>query len=146
MFKILIGLLFIANSYSATLLLSGEVPSILSLEVFPSGNETLDLSVSQTDLTVASVNEKSNSSTGYKILISSLNSGVLENGVVDSITYTLKYDGNPVTLSSTAVIAKTAVTGLYNHDSSVDISYTIPVNGNQQGIYTDTITFTIQSN
>jgi hypothetical protein len=66
------------------LILRGNVPQILSIQVNAEAQATeLDLSTSQNDLKVATVQEKSNSSTGYQVSISSANSGALlhESGV-----------------------------------------------------------------
>jgi hypothetical protein len=63
---------------TGTLLLKGQVGQVLSILVTPETiAATLPLNVSQTDTKVATVNEISNSSTGYKVTISSANLGKL---------------------------------------------------------------------
>ena len=148
------AILLTSSSFAATtgtLLLKGNVPVALSITVNANTgvNDALDLSTSQTDLTVATVNEKSNSITGYKITIQSQNSSVLKNGTLDSLAYTLKYDGQAVDLSSgNAVEAKNSATAaVINTSSDVQISYTgKPAAEMVQGDYTDTLTFTISAN
>ena len=71
---------------TGTLLLQGEVAEELAIVVTPeAGHDSLDLSASPTDLKVASVNEKSNSNTGYNIQVKSANAGELKNGTLDSL-------------------------------------------------------------
>lgn len=132
---------------SGTLLLQGTIPDDLSLVVVPETNvhDNLDLTQDQTDLKVATVEEYSNSPTGFEILIQSQNSGELVNGT-NSLPYTLKYDGVGVTLTSgNQVQAKSSATSsIHDYDSDVTISYTsqsLP-----SGTYEDTLTFTIQAN
>ncbi|OUR95472.1 hypothetical protein A9Q84_16700 [Halobacteriovorax marinus] len=133
-----------------TLLLQGSIGQVLSLDVSAETgvNDQLDLTTTTTDLKVASVNEVSNSNTGYKIFIRTANGGSLKNGSLDQVTYTMDYDGAPVTLSINDQIAKTVVNGgVYNHDSDVEISYNgTPAASLTQGTYSDTVTFTIQVN
>lgn len=149
---ILTGLLAstLYGATSATLMLSGVVLEKFSLELSAISGvyDNLDLSASPVDLQVATVNEKSNSLNGYKILISSSNAGKLVNSTVGSLDYSLTYDGQSVPLQTTAVLAKSiTVAGAYNNTSSVNVTYTgKPVEELPAGSYADTVTFTIQAN
>ncbi len=141
------------SAFSATsddLKLKGKVPKKLSILVTP---ETvalnLDLEASPTALLVASVNEKSNSNTGYKITADSLNNGALVNqqDTTQSVTYSMTYDGAAVDLSSTDEVKNVSASGVHDNDSDVKIAYTgAPHESRVEGSYTDTVTFTISAN
>lgn len=141
------------SAFSATsddLKLKGKVPKKLSILVSP---ETvamnLDLETSQTALLVASVNEKSNSNTGYKITADSLNNGALVNQQdnTQSVTYSMTYDGVAVDLASTDEVKNVSASGVHDNDSDVEIAYTGAAHETRvEGNYTDTITFTISAN
>lgn len=131
---------------SATLLLKGQVPPILNIAVTPESFATaLDLTSTQSNTKVAVVQEKSNSNTGYKVTISSLNLGVLKNGS-NNFVYTLAYDGTPLNLAS-PVVRTHAGAAAVTVNKNVNISYTgRPAEQLIAGDYTDTITFTIATN
>ncbi|MFA6236744.1 MAG: fimbrial protein [Bacteriovorax sp.] len=135
---------------TGTLLLQGVVAQKISLAVTPeSAASALDLAVSQTDLVVASVNEKSNSKTGYKVTITSANLSKLKRtDGPDLFAYTMKYDGSAVSLTT---IAGTTITdsaaNSVNLNKSVSISYTgVAEELMVEGTYNDTVTFTIAAN
>lgn len=142
-----------ATSFAATtgtLLLQGVVPQKISLTVTSqSVASTLDLSTSQTDLAVASVNEQSNSKTGYKMTITSANQSKLKRtGGSDVFSYTMKYNGAAVDLSSSsgATLTNSAAASV-NANKSVTISYTGAAPESMvEGTYADTVTFTIAAN
>ena len=150
----LIGLITLSttSAFAATtgnLLLKGTVPAVLSIAVAPEAvASNLPLDTTQTDTKVASVNEVSNSNTGYQVAISSQNLGMLVHDSVtsSSINYGLKYDGAAVDLSSTDTFTfGTAASVDVNKD--IEISYTgVPHANLIQGNYTDTVTFTISAN
>lgn len=132
---------------SGTLLLKGTIAPILSIDVTPEAiASTLDLTASPSNLKVATVQEKSNSNTGYKVTISSANLGVLKNGSDDSVTYTMTYDNLAVDLASPDTQTHSAAAAVaVNKD--VKISYTgRPQEELVAGDYSDTITFTIAAN
>ena len=133
--------------------LQGVVPALLSISVTPQPVATLlSLTTTQTDLLVATVNEQSNSNTGYKITVSSLNDGNLErSGGSETLTYTMKYGATLLNLSGSSVTPVTgktqAVSGVYDVDTDVTISYTgQPALSMVNGTYQDTITFEISAN
>lgn len=139
-----------ASSFAATsgtLLLKGTIAPVVSIAVSAEAiASTLDLTASPANLKVASVNEKSNSNTGYKVTISSANLGVLKNGTADSVTYTMTYDNASVNLASPAVQTHTSAAAV-NVNKDVKISYTgRPQDQLVAGDYTDTVTFTIAAN
>lgn len=85
------------------LLLKGTVPALLSITVTPETlASSLPLDTTQTDSKVASINEKSNSNTGYQVAISSANLGNLvhESVTSSSINYSITYDGAAVDLAN----------------------------------------------
>lgn len=151
MIKFILGVLLLVSfkAYSATqatLLLKGTVPQLLSVEVTPESTaQNLDLSTSANNVKIAEVREKSNSSTGYKILVKSANGGKLINGS-EEFPYSIRYASSAVNLTSADQEVKNVSTrGVV--DSEVDISYTgVEPELMKEGDYTNTITFTIQVN
>ncbi len=131
---------------TATLLLKGQIAQQLNISVSPeSSASALNLSTTQANTKVATVQEKSNSDTGYKVTISSQNLGVLKNST-HSFVYALSYDGTPLNLASPVVRSYTASAAV-TVNKNVNISYTgVPADQLVAGDYTDTITFTIAAN
>lgn len=136
---------------SGTLLLQGSVDPVLSITVTGTSgvHDDLNLSQTQTNLNVASVSEKSNTTAGYKIFARSDNGGKLDNAGLDSVEYTMGYDGGghiSLTINDQEVKDNTTG-GVISYDSDVDIAYVGKVaSALVQGTYSDTVTFTIQSN
>jgi hypothetical protein len=135
---------------TGTLLLQGVVPQRISLTVSAqAGASALDLSTSQVDLSVASVNELSNSKTGYKMTITSANLSKLKRtDGADIFAYTMKYNGSAVNISSAigATITNSAAASV-NANRAVTISYTgVAPESMVEGTYADTVTFTIAAN
>jgi hypothetical protein len=135
---------------SGTLLLQGIVAKKVSIVVTAEGvASALDLETSQTDLKVATVNEKSNSNTGYKITITSANLGKLKRGSGSEVfSYSLKYGGAAVGLSTAAgsVFTSTSASAV-NFNKDLAVSYTGVANETMvEGTYSDTLTLNIASN
>ena len=134
---------------TGNLILSGTVPALLSIEVSPEAlASSLPLDTTQTDAKVATVNEKSNSNTGYKVNISSANAGSLVHESVTSsfINYALTYDGSSVDLVNGDEFVFSSASAV-DANKDIDISYTGVAHENLiQGDYTDTVTFTISAN
>lgn len=146
------GLLLSQAGFSATtgnLLLKGTVPELLAITVTPEAlASSLPLDTTQTDSKVATINEQSNSNTGYQVSISSTNLGKLVHESVgsSSINYSLKYDGNTVDLANGDSYTY-ATSSSVDVDRDVEISYTgVPHTQLIEGDYTDTVTFTISAN
>lgn len=134
------------SATTATLLLKGTIAPLLNISVTPeSVSSALDLTATQTNTKVATVQEKSNSSTGYKVTISSQNLGVLKNNT-STFVYSLAYDGIALNLASP--VTKTySASAAVTSNKNVNISYTgVPADQLVAGDYTDTITFTIAAN
>jgi hypothetical protein len=135
---------------SGTLVLQGVVAQKLSIAVTPAtAASSLDLSTSQTNLTVASINEKSNSKTGYKVTITSANAGNLKRtDGADVFAYTMKYGGTAVGLTgSGTTFGQSASTGSVNVNKDLAISYTgIAAESMVEGTYADTLTLNIAAN
>lgn len=146
-----LGLTSIAAQGATTgnLILKGTVPSILSILVTPETlASSLPLDTTQADAKVATINEKSNSNTGYQVDITSANQGKLvhESETSSSIVYTLKYNGNAVDLASGDNFSY-ATAASVDADRDVLISYTgVDHEDLIQGDYGDTVTFTISAN
>lgn len=141
------------SATSGSLNLKGKVEKILSISVTPAaGADLLDLSASQTDLNVAQTLEKSNSNTGYKVTVSSLNNGkLLRDTGTETLTYTAKYNSTTLNLTNSNAVPVTgksvSASGIYSATSNFTISYTgIDPTTMVAGDYSDTVTFTIAAN
>jgi len=148
---LLIMILGISSSYGATsgtLVISGTVPSIISVEVSPEAlASNLPLDTTQVSSKIATINESSNSANGYQVSISSDNLGKLihETVLTSEINYVLTYGGNTVDLSSGDVFNYLAPES--GVDKDINISYTgTPHESLIEGDYGDTITFSITAN
>lgn len=137
-------------STTGTLFLQGVIPAKLALTVTPEPvASALDFSLPQTDLLVASVNERSNSKTGYKVNIVSTNESNLKSpDSTDLLPYTVKYDGNAIALNSpTGETITNSVTHSVNVNKDVSISYNVAAPELlTEGNYSDTLIFTISAN
>ncbi|MBC7713945.1 MAG: fimbrial protein [Rhizobacter sp.] len=154
--EIIIGLIFsltTADAYSATtstILLQSIVPKKVAITITPvSVASALDLSTTQADLKVASVNESSNSKTGYKVTITSANLGKLKRTDGSEVfAYSLKYGGSSVGLSTAAGSSFTnASASIVNANKDLNVSYTgVTPESMIEGTYQDTLTLNIASN
>ena len=149
--KLLLGLLLTLNSTfaatSGTLILTGIIPKKVEITVTSKpAASNLDLETTQTNLSVGTLTGKSNVVAGYKISVSSLNSGKLVHTSTPTsfVNYTLRIDTTSVPLSGSGFANYSAVG---NFTKDVNISYT-GVDGYvmTDGNYTDTLTFTISAN
>ncbi len=133
---------------SADLILKGVVAPILEISI---AHETvasnLDLSQSASNVKVATLTEKSNYATGYKISARSANGGKLVN-VSDAnsfVNYNLTYNGSnvPLSTSATQVYTTSNLKGTFTKD--LKISFNQP-NNLSAGSHEDTVQFTISQN
>lgn len=144
---------FGAYSASGTLTISGVVLAINELEITPINNTNLNIEGGETARLVGTVSERSNSFTGYKISMSSLNGSKLVNAADVSgntnTAYTVSYDDNAsyVSLTSSAQVVKTvsSLTALTTVSSNVKVNVTAKA-GAPAGTYSDTITISIAAN
>jgi hypothetical protein len=139
---------------TATLTISGTVaPSVsISLDggVSTLTYSTLNISGGESDKTVATATEVSNDKAGYRVTLQSANAGSTAQAVLkgttgntDSVNYTIKYGGSPITLASgvatvTDVTARTAQTGV-----TKPVSVTLPASWVNSDTYSDTLTLSI---
>ena len=102
-------------------------------------------SASQTDLKVATVNEQSNSKTGYKVTVTSANLSKLKRTDGPEVfAYTMKYNGSAVALTSAAGTTVTSASTNANVNKDVSITYAgIAPELMVEGTYNDVVTFTI---
>jgi hypothetical protein len=132
---------------TGSLLLQGTVAQKISMTVTAqTAASTLDLSTTQVDLAVASVNELSNSKTGYKMTITSANlSSLKRTDGPDVFSYTMKYNSAAVSLTTAAgTTVNYAAAASVNATRPVTISYTGKAPETMvEGTYADTVTFTI---
>ncbi len=130
---------------TATLQLKGTIAQALDISIVPETLATsLNLTQNASSLKVATINEKSNSNTGYKVTVSSLNSGKLKNGTF-LFSYTLGYNSQQLNLASPQT--QTYAVAAHNVTKDVTISFTgIAQDALVAGDYTDTVTFTIAAN
>lgn len=149
---LLFALIFSTSAFSATtgtLLLQGVVPQKISVAVTPTtAASALDLTTTQSDLVVASVNEKSNSKTGYKVTITSANLGNLKRvDGSDVFSYTMKYGGSAVNLTSVAGTTLTSTSTNVNLNKDMSISYTGASSESMtEGTYSDIVSISISAN
>lgn len=163
--KILVALFVTFFSFADTeiLSISGDIGEILEIEIVErNGNgdpQNLNLLTDRNNFRVAYAFERSNNPSGYRVFVRSVgDSQLLHSSLTsptqataqNSIPYTLKYGNRVITnLTTTDVLAR-------NHNrpkaggqrrKAVRLSYTA-VDPAQMlsGIYTDTLTFTIQAN
>ena len=148
--KTLATVLFTMSSLSfaastATLQLKGTIAQALDISITPESVTTsLNLTQNAANLKVATLNEKSNSNTGYKVTVSSLNNGKLKNGTF-LFSYTLGYNSQQLNLNSPQT--QTYSVAAHNVNKDVTISYTgIPQESLVAGDYSDTVSFTIAAN
>lgn len=96
---------FLADSVNITV--TGRMASLLDIySTNEPGIRFMNLTISQTDKLIATINERSNSSTGYTVSITSKNLAndgggatapyFLQSASADQLTYALKYDGAAV--------------------------------------------------
>ena len=133
---------------SASLLLKGTVPEILSIDVTAETfAANLPLNVTQTNTKVATVQERSNSKTGYKVTVSSANQGKLVRTTgTEQFPYSLAYNSQVLNLASPVVITNSQAAAV-TVNKNVTISYTgVAHDLMVAGDYVDTITFTIAAN
>lgn len=147
---LVIGTSSLHAATTGSVTLSGLVPKVVSIAVTPvAPYNTLDLTTTQANLPVANVQEQSNDTDGYTVTVSSLNAGLLKNGVVDSLVYTAKYNA----VSFALTVAPVTVTSVGSSVSIVDVTksltigYTgVPSVSLMNGSYSDTITLSIVAN
>ncbi len=146
------ALVFAATPTKAdTLAVQGIVAVTCAISTADAGAGALDLSASQTDLTIANVTEDCSDADGYTVTIATTNgtaNGLLVSQDVNGanatdLTYSIKYDAVAVTLvagSGTAAI-RSGFTA--SQTVVLAITYTIPGGGLPADTYTDTLTLTI---
>jgi hypothetical protein len=156
-FTLIVALVVAVSGFSATtgtLVLTGTVAGVVDITVTADAIAgTLDLGTTQTDLKVATVNEKANIVAGYTVTVASTNgvNGSLASGRLNgtlgettSVAYTVTYNAIPVILVNGAaqITDATAATAIAGVNKDLEISYTGDA-GLEPGIYTDTLTLTI---
>jgi len=139
---------------TATITLSGYVPTVL--EVTNDVNIAVPLDgASVSNYTVGSVTVKSNSLTGYRVTLRSVNDGFLKRGP-DAVPYTLSYEGetplapsaSPTTLESKTILNSDWLACATK--GGCERSLAVHVEGSKVkgtvGTYTDTLKFDIMAN
>jgi len=138
---------------TGTISITGTIPLSCNISVNSQAIAgSLDLTVSQTNLTVASVTESCNNKTGYKVTVATQNgaTGGLLKGVSgnnDTVAYGVTYNGVSQTFSTgTATATNTSVKSLAGGiTKSLGITYTGAPAINA-GTYTDVLTLTMTIN
>lgn len=131
---------------SATLELKGNIAVKMSIEIDNPVVDDLNLVDGEDETVIAVVTEKSNRKAGYKVNISSLNGGLLKNGSLDEIPYTLTYGGDVVGAALEVPYANLQALG---NGENRDVAITIAPQVEEEkvsGNYTDTVTFAISAN
>lgn len=135
---------------TATLVLTGSVPKRLDISLDVS-SVSLDLTTTRNNFKIATITEKSNSNTGYKVTLTSANRGVLKRtGGTETFTYGLKYGSTNLTSQGVVAgdtIVGSASAGVFNVSKDLYISYTgVPAENMVEGTYEDTVSLTIAAN
>ncbi len=137
--------------------ISGNVPASTEIKVTPeTGYNALPIVAGETDLKVATVNEKSNWPKGYKVTLQSLNAGTGTQATLlpadttsntDVVNYSMKYDGTAVTLTEGKATVTTAGKRTEKDGVNKDLKVTFAANPwIAADTYSDTITLTIATN
>ncbi len=146
------ALVFAATPAKADALpLQGIVAGTCTISTADAGAGTLDLSSSQTDLTVANVTENCSDANGYTVTIATTNgttNGLLVSQDVNGanatdLSYSIKYDGSAVTIASGSGTGATRSGFTASQTVALAVTYTIPGGGLPADTYTDTLTLTI---
>jgi len=136
---------------TGTLIISGTISPVNDLTITPTVDATnLNIIAGETAKLVASATETSNSLTGYKIRMKSLNSSKLVNTVNATYhtNYTISYNGGSyLTLSNVDQDVKnvSSLSGLTTQNSDIKVNVTAYPTG-PAGVYSDTITVSIIAN
>ena len=142
-----------AYSQSAVLTISGVVYRTVAIDVKPQNNyNSLDLVSGEKEKLIAVVNERSNSKTGYTVMVSSEGNRPVLRGLVagnsEEIPYSLNFGGRIVHFNGgTAILSRgTKRTERFGIDNPLTV--TIAPIGPQvvNDTYADTLRFTIQAN
>jgi hypothetical protein len=147
-FILLSSLILSSTTFAASLgelHLQGQVSKKVSISVTPEVIASgLNLELSQADLKVATVSEKSNSSSGYTVAISSLHGGrLVRTGGTESVSYTLKYGALPVDLAAGQSFDDSSA-GPVTNSKNLAISYTgVDAVSMAVGDYLDTLALNI---
>lgn len=136
------------SATTADLILKGVVAPVLKISIaHESVASNLDLSTQASNVKVATLTEKSNYASGYKIKAKSTNGGKLVNvsDVNSFVSYNLSYNGSNISLqtSPTQIYSTSNLRGTYTKD--LKISYNQP-SSLSAGSYEDTVQFTIEAN
>lgn len=131
--------------------LSGSIDVVNEIVITQNEIATnLDILEGESGANVASVEESSNSPTGYTIFMNSVNDSNLvntENGT-ESTDYTVSYDGGtPISLTTSDMAVKTvgSLSGLVTDNSEVNLIVTAFPSASS-GFFTDLITVSIAAN
>jgi hypothetical protein len=139
---------------TGSIAISGSIPAIIELSVSSeSVASNLPLTQTVSDLKVATVNERSNKKAGYTVVLESANAksagssspSLVSSETLDTLPYSIKYDGNAVTFTGGSAIvsdasAKTLASGV---DKPVTVSFDGAAHFLDESVYGDTLTFTI---
>lgn len=140
------------NAMSAqvgTVTVNGAVPISCNVTVTPTANASniADISLGDTDRTIATVNENCNDPSGYTVGVVGTHSGNHTGKFVDSVSaashpFTITYSG--VAVPSGGVVTNVNVPGI-NLDKTVKISYNSDpgLTATTGFTYAETLTFTI---
>lgn len=150
--KFLIALLFVSSSVfaanSASLALKGTVVDSCSVSLVETADtSSLDIINGEVGVKVATVTEICNRAAGYQILLSSTNGSKLMMGT-NAIPYTIAYFNTTYkTITSVPIMMKNVASLTAKTTATSDVLINITAHPDVlSGVYTDTITITIQGN
>jgi hypothetical protein len=153
--QLLLAALLLSNMAQAattgTLIISGTVAAVNDLSITPSVNAmSLNIISGEVSKQIGLATETSNSLSGYKIRMRSLNGSKLAHTVDNSknTDYTISYNnGNYVNLSMSDQDVKnvSSLNGLTTQTSDIKINV-VPYPNAPSGVYSDTVTISIVAN
>ena len=132
---------------TASIIIRGTVPANISLTIIEEQVE-FDLTQNVNNILVATVNERSNVRNGYTVSLNSANDFKFVGGAGDDeLSYLLRYNGVELDLSINDLIItdENDRTGQGNNgiDKNLEISFSGEDYNFYEGLYEDTLTFTI---
>lgn len=143
-----------AAATTGSIAISGSVPAIIEITVTSeSVAQNLPLTQTVSDLKVATVVERSNKKAGYTVVLESANAkasgsssaSLKSTETNDALPYSIKYNGNAVSLTGGSAVvsdasAKTAAVGV---SKELTVSFNGADNFLDESTYSDTMTLTI---
>ncbi|MDC1175586.1 hypothetical protein OAT67_09315 [Bacteriovoracaceae bacterium] len=135
---------------SGSLTIEGTIDTVVAITVTPTDATPLDgtysgldLNTAATNLTVANVQEESNSESGYTVTVE-YDGLMLHTDGVTTFPYSLSYDGSAITTGSD-IVTNDASGSVIDTTKTLGVTYTAADATNLSGTYTGTVDVTIDA-